>query len=149
MLVVQGPGHKGKKPKYAVEVILNEKSTTMFADTGADVSVMSLKTAKQLQLPLNRTKMKICPYRGKPTKCKGYYVGPVMYGDAVTNLRLYVIDKNVETLLSGQASEELGIIKFNNNVPDLRRLHILGNQNIPQNSLIASKVLPDVYFPIS
>ena len=57
----------------------------------------------------------------------------VIYGNAVTNLRLYVIDKNVETLLSGQASEELGIIKFNNNVPDLRRLHNLGNQNIPQN----------------
>lgn len=57
--------------------------------------------------------MKIRPYGAKPVKCKGYYVGPAMHGDAVTNVRIYVVYKEVETLLSGQASEALGIIKFN------------------------------------
>ena len=93
---------------------------------------MSLKTAKQLRLPLNRTRMKICPYGGKPTRCKGYYIGPVMYGDAVTNLRIYVLDKKVETLLSGQASEALGIIKFNKKLPELRRLQNPSDNSDPQ-----------------
>ena len=36
-----------------------------------------------------------------------------MHGGAVTNVWIYVVDKEFETLLSGQASEALGIIKFN------------------------------------
>ena len=74
---------------------------------------MSVKKAEEIGLALNKTKMKIRPYGAKPVKCKGYYVGPAMHGDAVTNVRIYVVDKEVETLLSGQASEALGIIKFN------------------------------------
>ena len=102
-----------KKPRYQVEVVINEQVVNMFADTGADISVMSVKKAEEIGLALNKTKMKIRPYGAKPIKCKGYYVGPAMHGDAVTNVRIYVVDKEVETLLSGQASEALGIIKFN------------------------------------
>ena len=46
-------------------------------------------------------------------KCCGYYIGTVRYGDAVANICLYVVKQDVETLLSGRLSEELGIIKFN------------------------------------
>ena len=100
------------KLRYQVEVIINEQPTTMFADTGADVCVMSLENAEKLQLPLNRTRMKIRPFGSKSVRCKGSYIGPAMYGNAVANVCIYVVDKKVETLLSGPASEELGIIKL-------------------------------------
>ena len=35
-----------------------------------------------------------------------------MHEEAVTKLKIYVIDKNVETLLSGEACEDLRILKF-------------------------------------
>ena len=41
-----------------------------------------------------------------------------MYKDKVANIGLYVISKNVETLLSGAAAEELGIITFHGSVSD-------------------------------
>ena len=70
----------------------------MFTDSGADISVMSAKKAEQLGLTLNKTKMKITLYGAKPVRCKGSYIGPVMHGDAVTNIRIYVVDKDVESL---------------------------------------------------
>ena len=45
-------------------------------------------------------------------KCVGYYMGAVMHSDTVANVRIYVVDKEVETLLSGPACEALGIISF-------------------------------------
>ena len=64
----------------------------MFADTGADISVMSAKKAEQIGLTLNKTKIEIRPYGAKPVRCKGYYIGPVMHSDAVSNIRIYVVD---------------------------------------------------------
>jgi hypothetical protein len=124
-----------KKPRYQVEVIINEQPTTMFADTGADVCVMSLQNAKKLQLPLNRTRMKIRPFGSKSVKCKGSYIGPAMYGDAVANVCIYVVDKNVETLLSGPASEELGIIQLSTRAENntIRRVDKPAEANHPQN----------------
>ena len=101
------------KPRYEVEIILNEQRVKVFADTGADISVISRKMAKKLSLPLDKTKMKISPYGSKSVKCTGVYVGTVMYGEAVTNTCIYVVDQDLETLLSGKVSEELGIIEFN------------------------------------
>ena len=100
------------KPRYQIEVVVNENVVPVFADTGADISVMSLKVAKQIKLPLNKTKVKIRPYGSKPLKCVGYYEGTIMYGSTVANSRIYVIKQPVETLLSGRLCEELQILKF-------------------------------------
>ena len=40
-------------------------------------------------------------------------MGPVICGEAVANLKIYVVNRDVDTLLSRPASEALGIIKFN------------------------------------
>ena len=100
--------------KYQVPVILKEKEVLMFADTGADISVVPKSLADELELPLVRTKMRIKPYgMQKRIRCVGYYVGPVMYEGEVANVGLYVVKGEVEPLLSGAASEALGIISFN------------------------------------
>ena len=55
----------------------------------------------------------------------GYYVGAIMHNEHVANICIYIINKEVETLLSGPAAEALGILTFNikdKNQPSLRRV---------------------------
>ena len=92
------------RPRYEIGVVINEQPVAAFADTGADVSVMSEKVAKQLGLHLTRTRMKIEPYGSKIFKCKGCFVGTIMLGEAMENVSIYVKQK-VEMLLSGGVSE--------------------------------------------
>ena len=102
-----------KEGRYKVNVTIRGKTTKVFADTGADICIMSYATAKKLKLPLQNTNMKIRPYGSSTKSCKGCYTGSVMHGDAVTNATIYIINRKVETLLSGKVCEQLGIIKFN------------------------------------
>ena len=103
-----------KLSRYQVEVIIKEHRVTVFADTGADVSVISLRQAEKLGLPLQKTKMKLRPYGSKTIKCAGSYMGTVMFGTNVANIKFYVVPKDVETLLSGAAAEALGILSLTN-----------------------------------
>ena len=65
-------------------------------------------------------------------KFVGYYMGTVMHNDTVANVRIYVVDKEVETLLSGPACEVLGIISFHgeNAVPPPNAHHITGDKSV-------------------
>ena len=104
-----------------VPVVIKEKEVQMFADTGADISVISVSLANELALPLLKTKMRIKPYGAtKRIKCVGYYVRPVRYKDEIANIGIYVVKGNVEPLLSGAASEALGVISFHGST-DVRR----------------------------
>ena len=91
---------------------------TSFADTGANISVMSVKSAQSIKLLLTRTKIKILPYGSKPLKSLSYYDGTVMCGTTVANICLHVIKPNVKIFLSGKICEELGIITFNSRPPN-------------------------------
>ena len=61
-----------------------------------------------------------------------------MYDEAVANLRIYVVDKDLEFLLSGQPSEELGVITFKDRRKPLttsaltRRTGLKANQDVAQ-----------------
>ena len=102
-----------KTPRYEVEVLVNGETTKAFADTGADIPVMSRSRAKKLGLKLSKTRMKIKPYGSKAVNCKHCYIGTIMHGDHVVNACVYVVKQEVEFLLSGRICEELGIIEFN------------------------------------
>ena len=102
-----------KTPRYEVDVVINEKVTQAFADTGADISVMSKARAKELGLPLSKARMKIKSYGSKTVHVKHCYIGTIMHGEQVVNACIYIVKQNVETLLSGRVCEALGIIKFN------------------------------------
>ena len=99
-------------PRYEVEVVVNQQKTKAFADTGADINVMSRSEAKRLNLKLCSTKMRIKPYGSKAVTCKKCYIGTIMHGDHVVNACIYVVKQDLETLLSGRVCEELGIIEF-------------------------------------
>ena len=104
---------KGLKNRFQVDIVIKEQKVKATADTGSETCVAPFRQAQELGLPLSKTKMKIHPYASKSMKCCGYYTGTVRYGDTVANICLYVVKQDVETLLSGRLSEELGIIKFN------------------------------------
>ena len=94
-------------------MVIKEKVVQMFADTGADISVISKSLSDELGLPLTKTPMRIKPYGQKRRiRCVGMYVGPVRYDDEIANVGIYVVKGEVEALLSGAASEALGIISF-------------------------------------
>ena len=103
------------KRDYHVMVTIKEKAIKVFADTGADITVMSAKVARGIGLELDKTRMKIRPYGSKALKCIGKYVGTVTYGEGVANAIIYVVNSQVETLLSGPLCEELGILSFHGN----------------------------------
>ena len=113
MRVKRSVRRSNNSKRYEVDVVIKETSIKAFADTGADICIMSKKNAKQLGLKMKKTKMSIRPYGSKKMKCIGYDIVTVMYKDSVANIGIYVLNKNVETLLSGPVAEELGIISFN------------------------------------
>ena len=129
------------KPCYQVNVVIKENIVPVFTDTGADISVMSSKEAKKLNLPLQRTRAKIRPYGSKTLKCTGFYDGTVMFRETVANARIYVIKKKLETLLSGRLCEELGIIEFNGALTETKGEDLIRHANIEQNDPIAETIL--------
>ena len=103
----------GKSPRYQVSVVIKEMPVVVFADTGADVSVVSFALASELGLPLVKTKTRIRLYGAKEClKSLGYYMGPVMYKDVVVKVGMHVVEGDVKALLSGRAAEVLGILTF-------------------------------------
>ncbi len=100
----------GHAKRYEVDVVIKETPVKAFADTGADICIMSKKKAKKIGLKLRKTRTSIRPYGSKKMKCCGYSIATVMHKDQVANVGIYIINKNVETLLSGAVAEELGII---------------------------------------
>ena len=101
------------KSRYTVSVIIKEMKIPVFCDTGADICIMSKATAKILKLDILPTAMVIRPYGSKSQKCKGETCCTIMFNKSVANAKFYILDAEVETLISGAVSEELGIIKMN------------------------------------
>ena len=99
------------KSRYTVDVIIKERKVPAFCDTGAELCTMSKKHAKRINLDIMPTDMSIRPYGSRRLKkCYGEACCTVRFGDRVANTWFYIMDGNVETLLSGPVSEELGII---------------------------------------
>ena len=96
--------------RYIVDVIIKEKKVPSFCDTGADVCVMSRKNAKRTGLKILPTSMRVRPFGSRTRKCLGEAVCTVRHGANIANTKFYIMDMNVETLLSGTVCEELGII---------------------------------------
>ena len=77
------------------------------------------KIADKLELPLEKSGLKVGPYGAKPFRVLGKYTGSITFSDMVTTTTWYIVNKHrIEPLLSGQTVEELGIITFNANPVD-------------------------------
>ena len=77
------------------------------------------KIADKIELPLEKSRLKVSPYGAKPFRVLGKYTGFITLRKIVTTTTWYIVNKNkIEPLLSGQTAEELGIITFNANPVD-------------------------------
>ena len=74
--------NKESLPKVCVKVIIKECKIEAYADTGADVNVISKAKAEEMNLPLLPTKERTRLYGSKALKCVGFYRGTIRYGDS-------------------------------------------------------------------
>lgn len=88
--------------------MIKEQVVTVFADTGADISE---RDVKRLGKGAEASPPTIT--YANTSICVGYYVRAVMHGEQVANIWIYVVNRQVEPLLSGPAAEALGIITLN------------------------------------
>ena len=66
---------------------------------------MSMEEARRLDLPLQKARLKICPYGWRPFRAIGKYEGTTIYGSSVIPGVWYVVKKQLEPLLSGELAE--------------------------------------------
>ena len=115
--------------RYNLNVIIMERKVPVFCDTGADICIMSKKNAQRIGLDVVPTSMKIRPYGARTKKCLGEAICTIRHNDSVANTKMYILRKEVETLLSGTICEELGIITLNtqDNNTEVRRTPIMSD----------------------
>ena len=106
--------HRYRKPHdFKVQVAIKGVLIEATIDAGAHVNILPHRIAKQLYLPIQRSRMKICTYGSRPFPVRGKYEWTVSFGDSIIPSLWYIIKKKtIEPLLSGSTAEQLGIIKF-------------------------------------
>ena len=98
---------------FKVEIAIKGQIILMTTDTGADINVLLETIADKLKLPLEGSRIKLCPYGAKPFRVAGKYEGSIAFGDRIATAKWYIVKRsNIEPLLSGKTAEDLGIIKF-------------------------------------
>ena len=98
---------------YYVNVYVNDNQIEMLVDTGSDVNVMSLQEASNIGIT-NWVKIdvKLRPYGSEPLKVCGVHHGTIGFKSTSVEAKIYIVKQPLETLLSGNTAEKLGIISF-------------------------------------
>lgn len=105
--------NKTKSHDFKVEIGIKGALITATTDRDAQVNILPKSIATQLNLPIQHSRLKICPFRSKPYSVTGKYEGSVTYGTVIISSTWYIINKKgTEPLLSGSTAEKLGIITF-------------------------------------
>ena len=99
---------------FKANVIINNHLHTLLADTGAKVSVCSIKQARKWDLlpRMTPTKVKIKPYKSTAIPAIGVSRCAVSFGNRSVPVLWYIIKENCEPVLAGIPSKQLGIIAF-------------------------------------
>ena len=71
------------------------------------LSILLKSTATKLNLPIQYSRLKTCPFGSKPYSVKGKNEGSVTYGSTIFPLTWYITNKSgTELLLSGATAEK-------------------------------------------
>ena len=100
--------------EYKSTVMVNNRLARVTADTGAKVSVCGTKQAKEWGLLSRMTPSKttLKPYQSSPIRVHGESRCAVTFGSSSIPVNWHIISGSCEPILSGAASEQLGIIQF-------------------------------------
>jgi len=93
----------------------------MQIDTGATKSLLPYKVFKDMlcDTPITKTARKFKSYTHHPIKVEGYVTLPTRYKNKFVDVQYYVVHVDQKPLLSGQVSEQLGLIE---------RIHEVANE---------------------
>ena len=85
----------------------------MQIDTGATKSLLPYKVFNDMlcDTPITKTARKFKSYTHHPIKVEGYATLPTRYTNKFVDVQYYVVHVNQKPLLSGQVSEQLGLIE--------------------------------------
>ena len=78
---------------------------------GAFLEVCTL-LAYSIEITWVKSKIKLRPYGSKPIQVCGIYQGPVKFDDNVVETEIFIVKRPLETLISGETGEDLGILSF-------------------------------------
>ena len=112
---------------FKCHVVTNTKLIEVIADTGAKISVCSLRNAKQWGLydKMKCTNSKIKPYKSAPIPVLGVARCAVTFGSTSVPIIWHIIEGTCDTILSGRTAEQLGIIKFKKNPGMLHPINMI------------------------
>ena len=108
----RSPRKHRRKIDFHTCITIGESTIDVLVDTGADVNVISKKTATKLGIKWKKSTTKLQPYGSKSLKVCGVYTGPVGFGEKSTEAEIFIVRQDLESLLSGATAETLGIITF-------------------------------------
>ena len=99
---------------FKVDLLINNHLDKVLADTGAAISVCSVRTAKKWGLldKMSSTRVQIKPYGSESISAIGASKCGVSFGDRTVPVQWHIIDDDCEPILAGKKSEHLGIVRF-------------------------------------
>ena len=111
-------------------LVINNRLDKVLADTGAKVCVAGTAQAKRWGI-LNRmvpSKVKLKPYKSEPIPVHGTARCAVSFGRTTIPVIWHIISGSCEPILSGVASCQLGIIKFNSAPETFQAINMISEQ---------------------
>ena len=102
---------------WRVHICLNGKDITFKVDSGADVSILSLKTYQKLSLPPLEHASATLTSVGSVLKVEGKLRGDITFKGKSDSEVFYVVD-SADDLLSRSACSRLGVLRFTGEVTD-------------------------------
>ena len=99
---------------FHARVLVKNKLVKILADTGAKVSVIGMKQAKDWGLLdlLQPSSVKIRPYQSAPIPVRGKITTAVTFGSTTIPVEFQVLPGSCEPILAGAKAAQLGILVF-------------------------------------
>ena len=131
--------------EFKVQLMINNSLASVIADTGAKVSVCGEKEAKQWNLDkkIIKSNATIKPYKSPPLGLIGVARCAVSFGNRSIPVIWRVLPGSCETVLSGKACEDLGIIEFNKTPPPFQPIRLIHANNNPADKDMLQSALKD------
>ena len=119
------------KCDFKVQLLINNSLDKVLADTGARVSVCSLRKAKQWGLisKMTPSTVKIKPYKSKMIPTLGQSRCSVTCGSSSVSVVWHIIEEDCEPVLAGVHAKQLGIIVFNPNQEPFMPINMIKSDN--------------------
>ena len=118
---------KGSSIDFEIEVAVHRHLVKVLADTGAKVSVCGAKQAYNWDIlkDMERSKVKIHPYKSEPISVKRTAWCSVAFGDRSVPVEWNIINGDCEPIISGTTAVQLGIIELHKHTETVNLVNMI------------------------